>query len=255
RQYIIIYLMKAFLYLTLLPALLPVFLVFRYVYKHDKIEPEPIGFVLKVMLYGALFALPCGFIEGILVSRIASIWGENTIEFAFYENFFGVALIEELSKLLAFRVLVWKNDNFNFRYDGIVYAVAASLGFAALENICYVMRFGTEVSIGRAIFSIPGHAAFGIFMGYYLSRAKNCALKHNYFGLVFFMIFAIAVPVAIHGAYDFLLSEPARNADYAKYFLVFVIILDILAWRKIKHEFRTDRRLGPKPEPMHYDQA
>ncbi len=117
------------------------------------------------------------------------------------------------------------------------------------------MRFGTEVSIGRAIFSIPGHAAFGIFMGYYLSRAKNCALKHNYFGLVFFMIFAIAVPVAIHGAYDFLLSEPARDADYARYFLVFVIILDILAWRKIKHEFRTDRRLGPKPEPMHYDQA
>ena len=247
--------MKAFLYLTLLPALLPVFLVFRYVYKHDKIEPEPLGFVLKVMLYGALFALPCGFIEGIVISRISSVFNPQSIEFAFYENFFGVALIEELSKLLAFMVLVWNNKNFNFRYDGIVYAVAASLGFAALENVFYVMRFGTQISFGRAIFSIPGHASFGIFMGYYLSRAKNSALKYNIFGLAFFMILAVAFPVAIHGAYDFLLSDPAREAGYSSRFFVFVLIIDFLAWRKIKHDFRTDRRLGPKPEPMHFDQV
>ena len=71
----------------------------------------------------------------------------------------------------------------------IKYCIFVSLGFAALENILYVVNFGTGVSIGRAIFAIPGHTTFGVFMGYYLSRAKHCKLKGNWFGKFFFMLF------------------------------------------------------------------
>ncbi|MCR5765987.1 MAG: hypothetical protein K6G09_08445, partial [Treponema sp.] len=55
--------MRAFLWAVLIPALLPVLFIFLYIYKADKNEREPIRFVLKVMLMGAIFALPCGFIE------------------------------------------------------------------------------------------------------------------------------------------------------------------------------------------------
>lgn len=235
--------MKALLYWVLIPALLPVFIILLYVWKLDRYEREPINFVLKAVLFGAIFSLPVAFIERFMVGMLSNYFSVETVEYGLAENVICVGLIEELSKLLAFMFVVWKNPNFDHRYDGIVYAVAVSLGFAGLENIMYVLNFGTQVSIGRAIFAIPGHATFGVFMGTALSRAKHCALKGNWFGKFFFLIFAILIPTVIHGIYDFLLSDQANAAGYNNYFIIFVIILDFIAWRKIKHEFRTDRML------------
>lgn len=236
--------MKALLYWVLIPALLPVFIILRYVWKLDRYEREPINFVLKAVLFGAIFSLPVAFIERFMIGMLPNYFSVETIEYGLAENVICVGLIEELSKLLAFMFIVWKNPNFDHRYDGIVYGVAVSLGFAGLENILYVFNFGTQVSIGRAIFAIPGHATFGVFMGYYLSRAKHCEIKGNWFGKFFFLIFAIVMPTVIHGVYDFLLSEQARAAEISYWsFICFVLILDFISWRKIKHEFRTDRML------------
>ena len=47
----------------------------------------------------------------------------------------------------------------------------------------------------------------------------------------------------IHGLYDFLLSDQAGDAGYSVWFFAYVIVLDIIAWILIKHEFRTDRPL------------
>lgn len=235
--------MKALLYWVLIPALLPVFIILLYVWKLDRYEREPINFVLKAVLFGAIFSLPVAFIERFMVGMLPNYFSVETVEYGLAENVICVGLIEELSKLLAFMFVVWRNPNFDHRYDGIVYAVAVSLGFAGLENIMYVLNFGTQVSIGRAIFAIPGHATFGVFMGTALSRAKHCVLKGNWFGKFFFLIFAILIPTVIHGIYDFLLSDQANAAGYNNYFIIFVIILDFIAWRKIKHEFRTDRML------------
>ena len=159
------------------------------------------------------------------------------------ENTVGVALVEEFSKWLVLMLIVWKNRNFDYRYDGIVYAVSASLGFAALENILYVVSYGTGVSVGRAIFAIPGHATFGVFMGYWLSRAKNFWLDEKLIRMKICKLFALCIPMLIHGAYDFLLSEQVAELGYQFVFYIYVILLDFFAWRLIKHEFRTDKRL------------
>ncbi len=235
--------MKFILYFILIPALLPVFLILRYVYLLDRNEREPLNFVLKVILYGAIFSIPCAAAERFLVSLISMYYDPATIQFAWMENTVGVALVEEFSKWLVLMLIVWKNKNFDYRYDGIVYAVSASLGFAALENILYVISYGTGVSIGRAIFAIPGHATFGVFMGYWLSRAKNFWLDEKLIRMKISKLFSLCIPMLIHGAYDFLLSEQVSALGYQYVFYIYVILLDYFAWRVIKHEFRTDRRL------------
>ena len=235
--------MKFILYFILIPALLPVFLILRYVYNLDKNEREPLGFVLKVVLYGAIFSIPCAAAERFLISLIKSYYDPATIQFAWMENTVGVALVEEFSKWLVLLLLVWKNRNFDYRYDGIVYAVSASLGFAALENVLYVVSYGTGVSIGRAIFAIPGHATFGVFMGFFLSRAKTLWLDRKLTRMKICRLFALLIPMLIHGAYDFLLSEQVSAIGYQFVFYIYVILLDYFAWRVIKHEFRTDRPL------------
>ena len=235
--------MKAILYFILIPALLPVFLILRYVYLLDRNEREPLGFVLKVVLWGAIFSIPCAGVESFMISFIGSIYDPATIDYAWMENTIGVALVEELSKWLVLMLIVWKNKSFDYRYDGIVYAVSASLGFAALENILYIISFGTGVSLGRAIFAIPGHATFGVFMGYWLSRAKACWLRGKLNSMRLCKLFSLGIPMLIHGAYDFLLSDQVAALELRSFFFIYVVILDFFAWRVIKHEFRTDRHL------------
>jgi RsiW-degrading membrane proteinase PrsW (M82 family) len=235
--------MKAILYFILIPALLPVFIILRYVYVLDKNEREPLGFVLKVVIFGAIFSIPCITVEHFMNSVLSSIYDTATIEFAWMENTVGVALVEEFSKWLVLMLIVWKNRNFDYRYDGIVYAVSASLGFAALENVLYILSYGTGVSIGRAIFAIPGHATFGVFMGFWLSRAKTFWLDGKKIRMKICKLFALGIPMLIHGFYDFLLSEQVSALGLQFVFFVYVLLLDFFAWRVIKHEFRTDRML------------
>lgn len=234
--------MRLILCFVLIPALLPVALILWYVYRLDKVEREPLGFVLKVLAMGAVFSIPCAGVERFMESFLSQLYDTSTVKYAFIENTVGVALIEEFSKWLVLMIFVWKNQNFDFRYDGVVYAVTSSLGFAALENVLYVINFGTSVSIGRAIFAIPGHATFGVFMGFFMSRAKAASDRKS--GGVFLLkLLALIFPMFIHGTYDFLLSEQIDSLGLQYIFYIFVIVLDIFAWRMIHHEFKTDQRI------------
>lgn len=237
--------MKLFFYFVLIPALLPVALILYYVYKKDKVEREPLHAIMITLAMGAFFALPCAKIESIFIELINAKFGATvSVEHAIARNLIGVAFVEELSKFLVFMIYVWKLRDFDYRYDGVVYAVCASMGFAGIENVLYVLNYGMGVSIGRAIFSIPGHASFAVFMGFFLARAKDWEIKNNNFMKLISLIFAIFVPVFIHGIYDFLLSQEAIEAGLNTYFIGFVVIIDIFAWLVIHHEFRTDRPLG-----------
>ena len=235
--------MNLILYFILIPALLPVFLILLYIYRLDKNEREPLRFVLKVVLFGAIFSIPCAAVENAFTVMLSFFYEPETIQYAFLENTVCVALVEEFSKWLVLMIFVWKNQNFDYRYDGIVYAVSASLGFAALENILYVISYGTGVSIGRAIFAIPGHATFGVFMGFFISRAKSFWINGKFGQMKLFKLLALVIPMFIHGFYDFLLSDQVDEIGLQFVFFIFVIVLDIFAWRVIKHEFKTDRHL------------
>ena len=230
--------MRAFLWAVLIPALLPVFLILLYIYRADKKEREPIRFVLKTMLMGALFALPCAFIENALEGILKEMYDPETIKYSFMENTIGVALVEEFSKWLVFMIFVWKSKDFDHTFDGIVYGASISLGFAAIENVFYVIDYGTGVSIARAIFSIPGHTTFGLFMGYYMSKAKKRSVK-NKSGFIA-IIFALLYPTLLHGIFDFLLSDNAAETSLVFLFILYVLILDVRSWRLIKKQSKKD---------------
>jgi RsiW-degrading membrane proteinase PrsW (M82 family) len=122
-----------------------------------------------------------------------SIWQQ------FVKAFFVVALIEEFSKYIMVRGFLQPRKGFNEPFDGIVYAVMVSMGFAAVENIMYVIQGGMEVAMLRAFTAIPAHATFGIIMGYYMGKAKfsKNPIKWNLIGL--------SLAVLFHGTYDFFL--------------------------------------------------
>ena len=128
-------------------------------------------------------------------------------------------------KIIVFFFLIWKNKNFNEKFDGIVYAVFISLGFAAVENIMYVVKHGVPTGIIRAFTAVPAHALFGVCMGYFLGEAK---FSQNRKG----MLLSFIVPVALHGFYDFIIMS--QNNWLLLLFKPFMIFMLFLGLKRMK---------------------
>ncbi len=178
-------------------ALAPVLIILIYVYVRDKYEKEPIGLLIKALLAGAFAVVPIMFVEGILSAYGSRFTGYTSVA---YTAFVVAAFTEELFKFIALYLVIWKSKEFNEKFDGIVYAVFVSLGFAAVENVMYVFQYGHGAGISRALTAVPGHALFGVAMGYYFGLAKlSQKNKTKNF------ILALIVPIGLHGLYDFIL--------------------------------------------------
>ncbi|TMM29451.1 PrsW family intramembrane metalloprotease [Polaribacter aestuariivivens] len=180
-------------------AIAPVLVIIIYIYIKDKHEKEPIGLLTKSFLLGATVSIILTLILGYLAAKIFPLTEVKNILQQFIQAFFVVALVEEFSKYVIVRFFSQKNTAFNEPFDGIVYAVMVSMGFAALENILYTFQHGAETGILRAFTAVPAHATFGILMGYFMGKAKfsENRIVLNLTGLLLATIF--------HGAYDFFL--------------------------------------------------
>lgn len=180
-------------------AIAPVFILLFYVYFRDKYEKEPVRLLIKALIAGMLSVLPILLVESFLVRFFTM---EDGLFGAFWHAFVVAGFTEELFKYLALFLLIWKNPNFNEKFDGIVYAVFVSLGFALVENIMYVTGYGFNVGLSRAWTAVPAHAIFGISMGYYFGIARMYPeLKRIYLRK------ALLIPILLHGIYDFILMS------------------------------------------------
>ena len=183
----------------LILAIAPSMLIIAYVYFKDKFEKEPWTLLLKNFILGGTVSVLLTFIIGGLLTKFLPTLESNSILDMFIKAFFVVALVEEFSKYLIVRFAAQRNKEFNEPYDGIVYAVAVSMGFAALENVLYVYSYGFETGLFRAFTAVPAHATFAILMGYYMGKAK---FYENRFLL---NMIGLGVATLFHGAYDFFL--------------------------------------------------
>lgn len=210
--------------LVLFASLAPVFIILFYVYFRDKYDKEPIALLVKSVLAGMLVVIPVLLVGKVLVAITPSM---GRIGLAAYRAFVVAGTTEEVFKFLVLYLLVWKSPSFNEKFDGIVYAVFVSLGFAAVENVLYVMDGGLQTAVIRAITAVPAHALFGITMGYYLGIAHMYdELRKSYLRK------AILIPILLHGVYDFILMV---EIDWLLLlFVPYVIGLYVMGMKKIR---------------------
>jgi RsiW-degrading membrane proteinase PrsW (M82 family) len=209
---------------VLLASLAPVFIILFYIYFRDKYEKEPLGMLLKAILGGILIILPVIFVERWL-SALSPF--TSKVGAAAWHAFVVAGSTEEVFKYLALYLLIWKSPSFNEKFDGIVYAVFVSLGFAAVENVMYVMDGGLQTAAIRAITAVPAHAIFGVTMGYYLGIAHMYEeLRKQY------LLRAIAIPVLLHGIYDFILM--VEIGWLLILFIPYVVLLYVMGIKKMK---------------------
>jgi RsiW-degrading membrane proteinase PrsW (M82 family) len=155
---------------------------------------------LKGILLGAIIIFPVGLVENYIMGFGS---GLSKIPKAAFDGFIVAGATEEAFKYFAVFILIWRNRNFNEKFDGIVYAVSIALGFAAIENLLYVFSNNSmQVGLLRAFTAVPGHTIFGIVMGFYLGLAR-----FSPYGKGKWLLYAFLVPWLLHGIYDFMLMS------------------------------------------------
>ncbi|MBQ4556140.1 MAG: PrsW family intramembrane metalloprotease [Clostridia bacterium] len=250
-------------------ALLPALVLCIYIFKKDRVEKEPIGLLIKLLVFGAISCIPIAIVSSAVCDIIdqnfipygslgadGSITLPDTLYYLYHliTNFVGVGLIEESGKFLFLYLITKNNKEFNSLFDGLIYAIFVSLGFAALENILYVLQNGFYVAIMRAVLSVPGHMFFAVMMGYYYSLwhihkkagMMEETLKRN--GIVpvstpsftygKYIFSCVLIPTLAHGFYDF--SCSIDDSWSLLILLAFVVFMYVYCFGKIKKMSKKD---------------
>lgn len=178
----------------LFAAIAPGVALLTFFYLKDRYQSEPLGLVLRMFIFGAIIGFPVMVIQHGLTSEIS--------DHPLFMSYIAAGLLEEFFKWFILYFLVYHHVEFDEPYDGIVYGVAVSLGFATLENFLYIFVEGLSVALIRALIPVSGHALFGVVMGYYMGLAKFLANKTS---KPVFILFSLFIPVLLHGSYDFVI--------------------------------------------------
>ncbi len=197
-------------YAALIVPMIPGVIWLWIIYRTDWYEPEPKRLVLATFALGTIAILPAfggerlagmvypflRYIEQAALTGVPAPWPMAI------GCFLVIGPCEELAKFAAVRLFVYRNKEFNEPLDGIIYASAAALGFASLENVLYVIDWHTgHVQWGalgiRSLLALPGHVIFATTWGYALGRQK--------FDPAYRVWPMVALAALLHGLYDFLL--------------------------------------------------
>ncbi len=223
-------------------AVIPAVVLLVKVYKVDHLDKESPRLLWNLVVRGVIATVFAMLTEWIGEFVLSSFVQEGTVLYNFLLYFIVVAVSEEGFKYLLMKQRTWKDPEFNFQFDGVVYAVFVSLGFALWENISYVLMYGFGTALVRAVTAVPGHACFGVFMGAWYGLAK----KYESYGMPSqsktCRVVALLSSIVLHGCYDFTAS--IENQNYAWVFVAFVVVMFLVAFRLVKKLSQNDRYVG-----------
>ena len=220
-------------------AVIPAVVLLTMVYRADRVESEPPGLLVRLVLMGILSTSIAKLLERLGLLVLNGVFPGETLLYDILLYFGVVGFAEEGAKYVLLKRATWYSPQFNCRFDGVVYAAFVSLGFALWENLGYVFMHGLGTAMLRAVTAIPGHACFGVFMGCWYAQARELARMGDENASKRLRVLSVVIPALIHGAYDFL----ATIMDYASgwYFFAFVAVLFVVTYRLIGRLSREDR--------------
>jgi protease PrsW len=172
-------------------AVIPSLFIMRYFHARDRYrEPQRVLWTTFGLGVLSVFGVAAVFIYSPLVDGI-----KNPLLRGPIDAFASAAIPEELLKLLVLVGYCARHKEYDEPLDGLVYGATASLGFATLENVLYVLQNGLGLAVMRAFTAVPGHAFSGAILGWHVSQWKFHRKKYA-------IPFGYLVVVLLHGLYD-----------------------------------------------------
>ena len=223
-------------------AIVPPLLILKYYLNKDKAKPEPTGLIVKVFIAGCFLVIPALIIEFILTIFFGFGTGNFLLPAIILKSFIIAGFVEEWLKRYTVKKVAYNTPYFDEVFDGILYAIVASLGFAMIENIFYVLDGGLTTGLIRAITALPLHAIAAGIMGYYLGKAKFAETPLQELQLFRKGLFRAVI---YHGLYDFIVFSGALISSLFFIALPIILIFGFVHLRKlINQALYEDKIMG-----------
>lgn len=181
---------------------------------------EPRTTLFHTFIYGAILTFPILFLQFVVNE-------ENIFTSVLMQDVLFSGVVEEFFKWFILLIAIYHHIEFDDPYDGVLYGVSISLGFATVENILYILSFGLDTAFMRALMPVSSHALFGVVMGYYLGRAKFTGRNSS----IRYQAVSLALPMLLHIIFNFILTIEGK---WAYIMLPFMLFLWWFALRKVK---------------------
>ena len=219
-------------------------------------RPGPPGRVWTAFVLGAASILLLGAARAPFASILAA--PENAWAAQALHSIFGVALPEETVKILVIVAVSARRRPFADPMDTVVYGAAAGLGFAAYENLAYLVQHADmwrSLAALRSVLTVPFHGALGIIAGAYLAIARSgTALgahrHHRDWARISSRALVLFAPLALHAAFDFPLLTLQQNPDISPSTRLLLGSVSVLiGFSSIAFAIRLVRRVGRHHAP------
>jgi protease PrsW len=236
-------------------AIAPALLVLWLVIAADE-RPGPPAKVWTAFLLGAASISLLGVARAPFASILAA--PENPWVVQILHSIFGVALPEETVKILAIVAVSARRPRFADPMDTVVYGAAAGLGFAAYENLAYLVQhieMWQSLAALRSVLTVPFHGALGVIAGAYLAIARSgTALgahrHHRDWARISSRLLVLFAPVALHAGFDFPLLTLQQNPDLDPSVRILLGSASVLiGFSSIAFAVRLVRRVGRHHAP------
>lgn len=223
-------------------AVIPAIILLVKVYRADRLEKEPVALIVSLVGFGIMATLVALVCEQLGERILTSFFPEGSMGYNIIMYFGIVAFSEEGAKYLLLKRRTWYSPEFNCQFDGVVYGVSVSLGFALWENLGYTAMYGMSTALLRAVTAVPGHACFGVFMGVWYGMAKRWQESGVEGRSRLCRVFALVIPALIHGCYDFIATYDSRGLSWI--FVGFISVLFAVSMLLVRKMSAGDRYIS-----------
>ena len=209
---------------------------------------------LSLLLILFVGGMTCGFLALVLnhaVEKFTLFWPDafipqielfgKSIPLLSSGFWFLVGFNEEFSKLLVLLAVVYPSRHLEEPFDGILYAVVVSTGFATMENFFYLDQYGVAVVTTRSVITVPAHAFMSVPMGYFVAKSRmqldqgKIIKNRNYLPMVI-VLQGWIISAFMHGLYDFLLSMRMERVAYLQ-----IILMGVISFLLVKFALKLSK--------------
>jgi protease PrsW len=219
---------KTLLYAILGGGLPAIFWLWFWLHEEDPEDHEPRGLITLAFIMGALVVMVAVWMEKYSLNFIK----DNTTQIIVW------ATIEEVLKFAAIGVILFKSNIIDEPIDYPMYFIATALGFAALENVLYLLH--PLASDGTVVGLLTGNLRF---LGSTLLHLIASSMIGSALGLAFYvkgfkgqyLIGGLICAIALHSVFNFFIMKGSGENFLSVFgFLWVVAIINILIFEKLK---------------------
>ena len=173
------------LWVLLVTGVIPTVLWLFFWLREDRFNPEPRGLLILTFIAGALSVFLVLPLEGIV--KDLGIMGTHRV--------FIFAAAEELVKFLVVFVIAFRSRYLDEPVDYAVYLITGAIGFAAAENvmfllqpalqqdISFIIETGTLRFLGASILHSVLAAILGLCLGFVFYKSRRTKIVFGFLGL------------------------------------------------------------------------